>query len=186
VYRHMAEVAPDERTGADRPTRPLDTGFFAVAVGVMSTMPPPVRCLQTLTAAAVIFAMLGACGLPPPRHGPRPIPRPRRPGVEITIRSLTGRWEASRPTPDGPEVLELSLVQRGDSLEGILVIGGRTLRTDPVSPARLDAAGLFVLVFGQLPQRLVVRGRPGASGDRISAWVSGVDPQPIPVTFVRR
>jgi hypothetical protein len=169
----------------DQPTRPLDTGIFALAVRAMPTMPPAVRCLQTLTAAALVFAILGACGLPPPRRGPRPIPRPRRPGVEITIRSLTGRWEASRTTTDGRQRLELSLVQRGDTLEGTLLIESRTLLSANAS-ARLDAAGQFVLVFGQLPQRLFVRGRPDATGDRIPVLIDGLDPQQISIVFQRK
>jgi hypothetical protein len=149
-------------------------------------MPTLVRCLQTLTAAAVVFAILGACGLPPPRRGPRPIPRPRRPVTEITIRSLTGHWEALRQTPDGPQVLRLSLVQRGDTLDGALLLGARTLSTDPQWPAHLDVDGRFVLVFGQAPARVVVRGRPDASGERISVTIAGQEADPIATQFQRR
>jgi hypothetical protein len=148
-------------------------------------MPPLIRCLQTLTVAAVVFAILGACGLPPPRR-PRAIPRPRRPGTEITIRSLTGSWQAVRPTSDGAQVLRLSLVQRGDSLEGTLSIGDRTLASDSSAPARLDAAGLFVLVLGHAPEKAFVRGRPDASGDRIPVTITGLGSDPLVVVFQRR
>ena len=186
MYRHMAEVAPDGRTGADKPTRPLDTGIFAVAVGVISTMPPPVRCLQTLTAGALVFAILGACGFSPPSRRRPGIIRPRPPRSEITIRSLTGQWEAVRPMPDDTQVLRLSLVQRGDSLDGTLLVGGRTLASDPGSPARLDANGLFVLVFGQAPERVMMRGRPDVSGDRIPVTITGFGPEPLHLVFRRR
>jgi hypothetical protein len=152
----------------------------------MPIMPSHVRCLQTFTAAAVVFAILGACGIPPPRRGPRPMPRPRRPSVAITIRSLTGRWEGSRPTSDGTQVLSLSLVQRGDTLEATLLLGDRTLATDPKWPAHLDTDGRFVLVFGQAPPTVVVRGRPDASGDRIRATITGLEPDPMVAEFQRR
>ena len=148
-------------------------------------MPPRIRCLQTLTAAAVVFAILGACGIPPPRRSPRPI-RPRRPSTEITIRSLTGRWEAFRPTSEGSQVLELSLVQRGDTLEATALLGERTLATDPQWPAHLDADGRFVLVFGRAPATVVVRGRPDASGDRIRVTITGLGVDPIAAQFQRR
>ena len=169
----------------DHPTRPLDTGIFAVAVGV-PVMPPRIRCLQTLTAAAVVFAILGACGIPPPRRGPRPFPRPRRPTSEITIRSLTGSWEAFRPTADGTHVLRLSLVQHGDTLEATLLVGDRTLASDPKWPAHLDAEGRFVLVFGQAPATVVVRGRPDASSERIPVTITGLGPDPVAAQFQRR
>ncbi len=149
-------------------------------------MPPLVRCLQTLTAAAIVFAILGACGLPPPRRGRRVIVRPRPPRSEITIRSLTGHWDASRPTPTGPQVLRLSLVQRGDTLEGTLLTGDRTLASDQGSLARLDAKGLFVLVLGQAPEKVIVRGRPDVSGDRIPVTITGFSPEPLAVVFQRR
>jgi hypothetical protein len=162
----------------------LDTGFFALAVGAV--MPPYIRCLQTLTAAAVVFAILGACGLPPPRRGPRPLPRPRRPVGEVTIRSLTGTWDAARPAADDRPVLTLSLVQHGDTLEGSLRTGGRTLASDASWPAHLDAGGRFVLVFGQAPETIVVRGRPDPSGDRIPVTVTGLGPEPMATVLRRR
>jgi hypothetical protein len=170
----------------DLPTRPLDTGIFAVAVGVMSAMPTRVQCFQTLTAAAVVFAILGACGLPPPRRGPRPIPRPRRPGPEVTVRSLTGRWEAVRATPAGPQIVGLSLVQHGDTVRATLAIGDRTMSNDPRHPAHLDARGQFILVFWQLPETIAIRGRPDASGKWIAATINGLDPQPVRTVFQRK
>ena len=71
------------------------------------------RSLQTLTAGAALFAILGACGLAPARSAPRPIVRPHPPRGDLTVRSLTGRWVGVRQTPDAVETLTLSLVQSG-------------------------------------------------------------------------
>ena len=170
----------------DRPSRALDTGIFALAVGVVSAMPPPVRCLQTLTAGALVFAILGACGFTPPTRRRPGIVRPRPPRSEITIRSLTGQWEAFRPMPDDTQLLRLSLVQRGDTVYGTLLAGDRALASDHGSPALLDANGLFVLVFGQPPERVVVRGRPDVSGDRMPVTITGLSAEPLHLFFRRR
>ena len=145
-----------------------------------------VRLSQTVAAGAVVFAILGGCGFAPPsRRGPVVI-RPRPPGPEVTIRSLTGEWEAVQPTASGPRMIGLSLVQRGDTVRATLAIDGRTLSDDPSRPARLDARGQFVLVFGQSTEVIVVRGRPDASEDWIAATLTGLDSEPLPTVFQRR
>lgn len=146
---------------------------------------PSLRCLQTFTAAAALFAILGACGLAPAVSAPRPIARPRPPRAEVTIRSLTGTWVADRETPDGAETLTLSMVQSGDALAGTLIVQGRALASDPAQPAHLDAAGQFVLGLGHAHE-IVVRGRPDAMGDRISTSISGLSALPVVVTFARQ
>jgi hypothetical protein len=147
---------------------------------------PPLRCLQTCTAAAALFAVLGACGVPVPHPGSRVIPRPRPPRAEVTIRSLTGTWVAVWRTPEGIETLTLSIVQSGDALSGTLLAQGRGLASDPTSPARLSIIGRFTLELGQPHERVVVRGQPDSTGDRISASISGLSAQPVVVTFRRR
>jgi hypothetical protein len=144
------------------------------------------RCLQTCTAAAALYAILGACGAPLPRIGPRVIVRPRPPRAEVTIRSLTGTWAAVWRTPDGLDTLTLSIVQRGDTLSGTLIVQGRGLASDPTRPARLSIVGRFTLEFDQSPDGVVVRGQPDASGDRISASISGLSAHPLVVTLRRR
>jgi hypothetical protein len=163
----------------------LDTGIFALAVGAVSTMPPPVRCLQTLTAAAVVFAILGACGLPPPRRGTPVVIRPRRPATGVTIRSLTGDWEAVHGTPAGPVDVRLALVQSGDTLQGTLRVGDRILASDATWPARLDTSGRFVMVFGQ-SHEIVGRARLDASGDWFSMAVAGLAEEQLSLIFQRR
>jgi hypothetical protein len=162
----------------------LDTGFSQLQSEPFRPM-PLLRCLQTCTAAAALFALLGACGLAPPRSA-RVIVRPRPPRTEITIRSLTGVWDASVPTTEGGEPVTMSLAQTGDTLKGSLTIGGRTMRSDPARPANLDLNGAFALGFGQTHERVVVRGRPDATGRRISGRVSGLGPQPVSADFIRR
>jgi hypothetical protein len=145
-----------------------------------------VRPLQVCTAAAALFAVLGACGLPAPVRRPPVIVRVRPPRTEVTIRSLTGTWVALRPTPDGQDQLTIVLIQRGDTLSGTLVIDGRALASDPAVPARLDVRGGFVLGLGQTNERVVLRGRPDPTSDRIAASISGLSPQPVAVTFRRQ
>src|SRR6185295_9586965 len=96
------------------------------------------RYLQTLTAGAALFAILGACGLAPARSAPRPIVRPHPPRGDVTIRSLTGRWVAVRQTPDAIGTRSLSLGQSGDRLTGTLTVDGRTFVSDPAREALLD------------------------------------------------
>jgi hypothetical protein len=147
---------------------------------------PPLRVLQTLTAAAALFAILGACGLPPPGRATRVVVRPRPPRAEVTIRSLTGTWAAVWRTPDGLETLTLSVVQSGDALSGTLSVQGRSLASSPARPAQLDVAGQFALALGQSHERVVVLGRPDATGNRISASISGLSGHPVVVTFQRQ
>jgi hypothetical protein len=144
------------------------------------------RCLQTVTAAAALFAVLGACGLAPARTMPRPISRPHPPGAEVTVRSLTGTWACVVQTPDGPRAVAASLVQHGDVLTGTLTIDGRTFPGNRVVSGRLGGSGHFRLVFGQSPETVDVHGVPDSTSDRITAWVTGVAPQPVHVTFVRQ
>lgn len=144
-----------------------------------------VRSLQTFTAAAALFAILGACGLTPLSRGPRVRPHPRPHRTEITIRSLTGTWVATLDTPDGAETLSMSLVQSGNSLAGTLSIGGRMLASDPAQPAFIGNAGEFVLGFGQSHERVVVAARPNAGADRLSASIRRTDSPPVAVTFRR-
>jgi hypothetical protein len=145
-----------------------------------------VRCLQTCTAAAALFALLGACGLTPLSRGPRvrPHPRPYRP--EVTIRSLTGTWVAILDTPGGAETLSMSLVQSGNTLTGTLRIGGRTMASDPAQPALLGSFGEFVLGFGRSHERVVVAARPSAGADRLSASIRCIDVPAVAAIFTRR
>jgi hypothetical protein len=143
------------------------------------------RYLQTLTAGAALFALLGACGLAPARSAPRPIVRPHPPRGDLTIRSLTGMWVGVRQTPDATETLTLSLVQSGDALTGSLTRDGQTFTSDPARPARLEPSGQFVLEFGRAHE-IVVQGRTEATGNRISTSIKSLATQPIVVVFRRR
>ena len=145
-----------------------------------------VRLLQTCTAAAALFAVLGACGLPAPGRRPWVVVRPRPAPPDVTIRSLTGTWVALRQASDGEDALTIVLVQSGDTLTGTLVIDGKALGSDPSVPARLDSTGRFALEFGRTHERLTLRGRPDATADRISASIIGLSEQPMVATFRRR
>jgi hypothetical protein len=148
-------------------------------------MVPLLRALQTCTAAAAVLTVLGGCGLAPaPSRRPRPIARPPR--SEVTIRSLTGTWAGLVETPAGPKDVVISLLQTGIVLTGSLTVDGRTLQRDPAVSGRLDVSGQFHLAFGQGRETILVHGGPDSSGDRLSAWVTGVAPQPVLVTFTRR
>lgn len=153
-------------------------------------MPCVVRTLQTCTAAAALFAVLGACGLTPlsrgprPRPSPRPLPEPHRP--EVTIRSLTGTWVAVLETREGAETLSMSLVQSGNSLAGALSFGGVTLVSDPAQPAFLGTFGEFTLGFGRSHERVVVAGRPSAKADQLTATLRRMDLPQTAVIFRRR
>jgi hypothetical protein len=145
-----------------------------------------VRCLQTTTAAAALFAVVGGCGLTPLSRGPRPRPLPRPDRPEVTIRSLTGTWVAVVETATGVETLAMSLVQSGNTLAGTLSIGGRTLVSDPGHPAFLGSVGEFSLGFGRSHERVVVAGRPSQRGDRLSASIRCIDLPPVAAIFNRR
>ena len=147
---------------------------------------PLLRCLQICTAAGALFAVLGVCGLSPPGRPTRVVVRPRPPRPHMTIRSLTGTWVGVWQTPDGVETLAISIVQSGSALSGTLTLQADTFATDPARPAHVDVNGRFALEFGRSHERVVVRGRPDASGDRIVASVSGLSTDPVPVTFRRR
>lgn len=146
-------------------------------------MSPIIRCLQGVTVAAIVFELLGACGIPPPRRGPVAL-RPRRPGPAVTIRSLTGDWEAVHGTTSGPRILRLRLVQTGDLVRGTLMEGDRTWPSDPNVPARLDASGWFSLPFGH-SHEIFARGRVDVSGDWFSLEVTGLERQPVSLVFQR-
>ena len=130
--------------GARRPDRPpLDrwTPDFSQLRSEPFRPMPPLRCLQICTAAAALFAILGACGVPATRPpGTRVIVRPRPPRAEVTIRSLTGTWVAVWQTPDAVETLTLSIVQRGDALSGTLVVQGRSVGERPGATWRSRAS----------------------------------------------
>jgi hypothetical protein len=145
-----------------------------------------VRCLQIGTAAAALFAVLGACGLTPLSRGPRIRPHPRPYRAEVTIRSLTGTWEAVLATPDGSATVSMSLVQSGNTLAGTLSIGGRTMASDPSHPAFLGTFGEFVLGFGPARERVVVAARPNTGADRLSATIRRTELPPAAVIFHRR
>jgi hypothetical protein len=147
---------------------------------------PPLRCLQICTAAAALFVILGACGLPPPGRATPPVVRPPPPRPHMTIRSLTGTWLGGWQTPEGVETLTMSIVQSGSALSGTLTTQADTFATDPGRPAHVDVNGRFALEFGRSHERVVVRGRPDASADRIVASVTGLSTDPVPVTFRRR
>jgi hypothetical protein len=104
----------------------------------------------------------------------------------VTIRSLTGTWVAVWRTPDGPEPLTLSIVQRGDGLSGTLLVQGRGLASDPTRPAQLSIIGRFTLELGQSHEQAVILGQPDATGDRISASISGLSAHLVVVTFRRQ
>jgi hypothetical protein len=144
-----------------------------------------IRCCQALAAGAALFAVLGACGLPMPGRGTRVIVRPR-PRIEVTIRSLTGTWDAVAKTPAGIDVFVLTLRQTGDTVSGTLEARGRVLGSDPALPARLKVSGSFDLMLGRPTEGVLVRGRQDQRGDRLRAWVSGLSEQSIFVTFIRR
>ena len=55
-----------------------------------------------------------------------------------------------------------------------------------IHPLLSAALVLFVLVFGQAPEEIVVRGRPDASGDRIPVAITGLGPDPVAAQFQRR
>jgi hypothetical protein len=148
-------------------------------------MPRRVRLLQTCTAAAALFAVLGACGLPARGRRARVIARPRPPRAEVTIRSLTGTWVALRQT-DGHAALTIVLIQSGDTLTGTLVVDSRSLASDPAVPARLDSNGRFTIRLGRTHERVVLGGRPDATADRIFASIIGLSAQPVLATFRRR
>jgi len=147
---------------------------------------PPLRCLQMFTAAAALFAVLGACGLAPARSAPRPIVRPHPPGADATIRSLTGTWDAVVQGVDGPETLSLTLLQYGDAISGTLTIDGVAYRSDAAVPSHLDARGQFTLGFWQSQERVWLHGRPDVSGDRIAGWMTGARRASAMASFVRR
>jgi hypothetical protein len=147
---------------------------------------PLVRRLQTVTAAAALFAILGACGLTPLSRGPRARPRPSTPRPEITIRSLTGTWDAVVKHTDGVENLTLTLQQSGDAISGTLSIDGNVHSSDPAWPARLDARGQFTLRLGQTQETIWLRGRPDAGGDDIAGWITGAARVSGMAHFVRR
>ncbi len=149
-------------------------------------MAPAVRCLQTATAAAALFAMLGACGLTPLSRGPRVRARPPALRPDITIRSLTGTWDAVVQGTDGPETVSLTLLQSGDAISGTLTIDGVAYTNDAAVRTQLDARGHFTLGFGQSQERVWVRGRPDASGDQIAGWITGARRVSVMATFVRR
>jgi hypothetical protein len=144
---------------------------------------PLLRCLQTCTAAAALFALLGACGLAPPRSQ-RVIVRPRPPRTEITIRSLTGIWDATINTPQGRLPVTLSIVQSGDVVAGQLTFRDRSWESRPAPPAHIDNSGAFVLVFGSVPE-IVLRGRASDNGVCIGARVEGLELRPAVVDFFR-
>ena len=144
------------------------------------------RCFQTCTAAAALFALSGACGLPAPGRTTRVVVRPRPSSPEVRIRSLTGAWVAVWRRPEADEVFTLSMVQSGDAVTGTLVVRGRTLASDPSRPARLDANGQFVLGFGQTHETIDLHGRPDSTGDRVAASISGLAAHPLVLTFRRQ
>jgi hypothetical protein len=145
-----------------------------------------VRCFQTGTAAAALFALLGACGFPAPARRTRIVILPRPPAATVTIRSLTGTWEGVATTPAGEDILVLVLRQTADTVAGTLTLRDRTLASRPGFPARLDSNGLFTLVLGQSHERVIVRGRPDATGSTMSASVAGIAPQSLRLRLHRR
>jgi hypothetical protein len=145
-----------------------------------------VRCLQIATAATALFAVLGACGLPASGRRTRVVVRPRPPRAEVTIRSLTGTWEAMRQRSGGDDTLIMVLVQSGDMLTGTLRIEGRTLTSTLTTPARIDATGRFAICFGQTHEAVEVGGRVATDSDRIAAEIRGLGDTPVGLIFRRR
>jgi hypothetical protein len=144
---------------------------------------PLLRCLQTCTAAAALFALLGACGLAPPRSQ-RVIVRPRPPRPEVIIRSLTGVWDATIDIPEGRTPLTLSIVQSGDVLAARLRFRDRSWESRPAPPPRIDGVRAFVLEFGSSPE-IVFRGRASDDGVCIRARIEGLIARPALVDVFR-
>ena len=146
-----------------------------------------VRCLRLLTAAAVVFTLLGACGIPisdrrpirPPFRPPRPIP------PITTIRSLTGTWEGTVDGVTTPELV-MTLRQTGHLVSGMLAVGDtvRPAAGDP--PADIDAYGRLYLIFGQTPDQVGLHLQADRTGDRLTGMATGLGATASGVMFVRR
>ena len=142
------------------------------------TRPNLLRVLQTLTAGAAIFALLGACGIPI-NHPQRPPPHRIRP---IIIR-LSGIWDAVPVSEESYRPLRMTLRHAGASVEGVLHLPDRDLATE--WPARIDAGGRFILEFGRPPDQTWIALRIEARGRRLGGTLIGPAGRE-PVLFLQR
>jgi hypothetical protein len=145
-----------------------------------------VHLCQAVAAGAALLAVLGACGFAPTGRTVARPPRPRPPDVTTTIRSLTGTWDASARAGGDTIRLSMSLQQSGDAVRGTLTVAGLDYPTDSRVWSRIDHRGQITLIFGQLPEHIVVDGRIDASGDRFEASLTGGGLPPTRATFIRR
>ena len=129
--------------------------------------------------------MLGACGLAPAGRTVARPPRPRAATV-VTIRSLTGVWEATAQSAGDTIRVVMVLQQTSDAVSGSLTVAGLDYPTDAEVWSRVDRHGHLTLVFGHSPNRFVVDGRMDASADRLQATITGGDLSATPTTFFRR
>lgn len=140
--------------------------------------PSLLRILQTLTAGAAVFALLGACGIP--INHPQ---RPRYQRVRPIIIRLTGTWEAVPAGEESFRPLRMTLRQTGTSVEGVLHRPEGDLATE--WPGRIDATGHFALVFGRPPDKVRVDLQIEARGSRLGGTLLD-DAGREPVLFMRR
>jgi hypothetical protein len=146
----------------------------------MSSLARPslLRFLQTLTAGAAVFALLGACGIP--INHPQ---RPRYQRVRPIIVRLSGTWDAVPVGEDSFRPLRLTLRHTGASVEGVLHLADRDVPTE--WPGRIDPGGQFTLAFGRPPERIRIALQIEARGRRLGGTL--VDPRGRePVLFLRR
>ena len=129
----------------------------------MSSPPRPrrLRLLQTLTAGAAVFALLGACGIP--INHPQ---RPRYQRVRPAILRVSGSWDAVPAGDDSFRPLRMTLRQAGASIDGVLHLPDRDLATE--WPGRIDPGGRVRLVFGRPPDYVRIDLRIEARGRRLA------------------
>jgi hypothetical protein len=159
----------------------LDTGFLALAGGRdRHVTNAHIRIFQTVTAGAIVLAILGACGLPPPQR------RAFVPRRDIVIRTLTGTWTGAVVSRDRSILLTMTLRQSGGAVSGTLDVDGRRLAGDPAFPGYIDRNGRFALTFGSDDRAIVVRARIDPRAERLYASVRGGGIDAPSISFWRR
>jgi hypothetical protein len=146
----------------------------------MPSRPRPrlLRLLQTLTAGAALFALLGACGIPI-----NPRQRPRHPAARPVIVRLSGTWDAVAAGEESLRPLRMTLRHAGASVVGVLHLADRDLETE--RPGRIDPGGHFRLIFGRPPDSVRVDLRIEARGARLAGTIEEGGRRE-PVLFLRR